>query len=130
MLLKHVRKQDEWKQQVGQLTAYENCFIRRAHIQLALDGTKKVQLDSHLLGLLYKMNRCRRGLRMKEVGVDGVDAFLPNRPVPKSVLEALQSPEVPGWLKRRLSVSPRTRRESRGFWDYEKREVREWKKGR
>jgi hypothetical protein len=96
-------------------------------LQMGLSGKNKIRMTDNLLGQFYKINRCRRQLRMNEIDLTKVDAFLPNRPAPSGLLELLRQDSLPVPLRRKLTHPPRNRNESDSFWQYEKRLIRDWK---
>ena len=125
--MKHLRQQKEYQSQCYQLEQYQNQFVRQCMIQLGIRQSKKVSLDQNLLGLLYKINKCRKQLNLNPISVNEVDAFLPNRPAPQSVLDAIQDDDVPEVIVRQLTHSPLHRSLEHGFWNREKRILHNWR---
>lgn len=127
MVHKTQRQQKEYNYQLLLLERYENRFIRMCMLQMGLSGKGRVRLTDNLLGQLYKINRCRRQLRMNEIELDKVDAFLPNRPAPSGLLKLLREDSLPEPLRRKLTHPPHNRNESNSFWLYEKHLIHEWR---
>ena len=127
MLTKTERQKEEYEYQLQLLEGYENRFIRMCMLQLGLSGKNRVQWTDHLLGQFYKINRCRKQLRMNEIELDKVRAFLPNRPAPSGLLKLLSDDNVPESLRRKLTHPPHDRDESNRFWQYEKNLIHKWR---
>ena len=96
-------------------------------LQKGLSGKSRVRMTPNLLGLFYKVNRCRKQLGLGEIDIHKLDAFLPNRPPPIGLLQVLRDETLPEPLRRRLMSPPTRRNEQLGFWTYEKRLLRDWK---
>lgn len=125
--MKHLRQKQEYQTQTYRLEQYQNQFIRHCMIQLGLRQSKKVVLDQNLLGMLYKINKSRKQLNLNPIPVNKVDSFLPKRPAPQSVLEAITNEDVPDWVVRQLVHAPFDRQVDQGFWNREKQLLRHWR---
>lgn len=127
---KSQRQVIEYSKQVNNLEKYERRFIRKAMIHKSLHPKqKKLELSNELLGLLHKINKCRKQLKM--VSITNIDKFLPNKPPPKNVILALKDESTPQHLYKRLLHPPHNRNINDNLWLYEKNILREYiKSGR
>jgi hypothetical protein len=90
---------------------------------------KKLELTNELSGLLNKINKCRKQLKITII--TNVDKFLPNKPPPKHVVVALKDDSTPINLYKRLLHPPKNRNVTDNLWLYEKNILREYiKSGR
>ena len=121
---KYIRQTQEYAKQVTNLHQYENGFIRKCMLQLELNNKTKIHLTNELVGELNKINKCRKQLGYSEIS--NVDTFLPHRPVPSSILSALQDDNIPSSLSRQLTRPSNNRNLNNSFWQLEKRTLKDW----